>query len=80
MTLSPTTLTQPSPVSTLIPSLVSDVGPGFILPGHSNGYPQHEMAKVDNSPPSAGVVVGVPSVFDPLPIPTATDGKNWQNI
>lgn len=60
--------------------------PSVTLPvpiSQSNGYPATEI-KVESPPNVGGVVVGVPSVFDPVPVtkeekpvlpPPATEGK-----
>lgn len=40
---------------------------------HSNGFPASEI-KVESPPNVGGVVVGVPSVFDPLPVKEEKSG------
>lgn len=72
------------PVVLKTPSVLPPILP--VPMSHSNGYPPPEM-KVESPPNVGGVVVGVPSVFDPLPVvkddkiaviqPIISDGKSF---
>lgn len=61
----------PHPVVLKTPSIL----PPMTLPlpiSHSNGYPVSDI-KPDSPTNVGGVVVGVPSVFDPLPVGVKED-------